>query len=65
MTDKEVAEIINEINSYLYKTIYEEVSFSTMLKVDKFLMNLKENIRLKGGLINDRTSKGNGTSQKK
>lgn len=46
MTHSEVIEIVNEIGNYLYKTAYEELSFTTMLKVDSYLHNLKEKIRL-------------------
>lgn len=64
MTEKEVCEVINEISDYLYKTAYEEVSFTTMLKVDGFLLNLKERIRLEG-MERDRIKKGNGIKKEK
>lgn len=64
MTEKEACEVINEISDYLYKTAYEEVSFTTMLKVDRFLLDLKERIRLEG-MERDRTKKGNGIKKEK
>ena len=64
MTEKEVCEVINEIGDYLYKTVYEEVSFTTMLKVDGVLLNLKERIRLEG-MKRDRIKKGNGIKKEK
>ena len=64
MTEKEVCEVINEISDYLYKTAYEEVSFTTMLKVDGFLLDLKERIRLEG-MERDRIKKGNGIKKEK
>lgn len=64
MTEKEVCEVINEISDYLYKTVYEEISFTTMLKVDGFLLNLKERIRLEG-MERDRIKKGNGIKKEK
>lgn len=58
MTNNEVIELINDISDYLYKTAYEEISFTTMLKVDKFLLELKEKIRLEE-VFNDRSQKRN------
>lgn len=64
MTHNEVVEIINEIGDYLYKTAYDEISFTTMLKVDGYLHNLKEKIRLEG-LHLDRSTNRNRTKKEK
>ena len=57
MTKKEVIEIINKISDYLVDKLYGEVSLYTMLKIDKFLLDLKEEIRLEE--TNDRITKTN------
>ena len=64
MTHNEVIDVINEINDYLFKTAYDELSFTTMLKVDSYLHNLKEEIRLEG-LKNDRSVERNRIEKKK
>ena len=58
MTHNEVIDVINEINDYLFKTAYDELSFTTMLKVESYLHNLKEEIRLEG-LKSDRSVERN------
>ena len=44
MSNNEVIEIIDKINNYLYKTAYNEISFTTMLKVEKFIEDLKKEV---------------------
>lgn len=58
MTKKEVIEMIVKIEEYLQKTAYEEISWTTFLKVDKFFLDLKEKIRLEE-VFDDRTRKTN------
>ena len=64
MTHNEVIDVINEINDYLFKTAYDELSFTTMLKVESYLHNLKEEIRLEG-LKSDRSVERNRIEKKK
>ena len=64
MTHNEVIDVIDEINDYLFKTAYDELSFTTMLKVDSYLHNLKEEIRLEG-LKSDRSVERNRIEKKK
>lgn len=45
MTKKEVIEIINNIEDYLRKTAYNEISWTMFLKVDKFFENLKDELK--------------------
>ena len=44
MKNIEVVKIINKINDYLYEKLIYEVSLTTMLKVDKFLQDLRDEI---------------------
>ena len=64
MTHNEVIEVINGISDYFYKVAYDEISFTTMLKVDSYLHNLKEEIRLEG-LRSDRSVERNRIEKKK
>ena len=64
MTHNEVIDVINEINDYLFKTAYDELSFTTMLKVESYLHNLKEKIRLED-LKSDRSVERNRIEEKK
>lgn len=64
MTHNGIICVINEINDYLFKTAYDELSFTTMLKVESYLHNLKEEIRLEG-LKSDRSVERNRIEKKK
>ena len=55
MTQKEIVEYIEK---YIQEKVYDEISFTTMLKVDKFFLDLKEKIRLEE-TFNDRIEKTN------
>lgn len=57
MSKNKTIEVINCISNYLVNTIYEEISLTSMLKIDKFLLDLKEKIRLEE--TNDRITKTN------
>lgn len=64
MTHNGIICVIDEISDYLFKTAYDELSFTTMLKVDSYLHNLKEEIRLEG-LKSDRSVERNRIEKKK
>lgn len=64
MTHNDVLDVIDEIGDYLFKTAYDELSFTTMLKVESYLHNLKEEIRLEG-LKSDRSVERNRIEKKK
>lgn len=51
-------QIVDKVIDYYNKNIMNDLSFTKMLKVEGFLHNLKEEIRLEG-LKNDRTRKTN------
>lgn len=48
-------QIIDEVHNMLYRLVYNEISFTTMLKVEDYFNNLKEKIRLEG-IENDRVA---------
>lgn len=64
MTHNGIICVIDEISDYLFKTAYDELSFTTMLKVESYLHNLKEEIRLEG-LKSDRSVERNRIEKKK
>ena len=37
-------QIIDEVHNMLYRLVYNEISFTTMLKVEKFIEDLKKEV---------------------
>lgn len=58
MNNKKFIELLNDINDFLYKNIYEEISFATFLKVEDYLHSLKEKLRLEE-VFSDRSKERN------
>jgi hypothetical protein len=58
MKHKEVIELVNDIQSYIFLTTAEELSFTTTLKVDEYFSKLRYKLE-KEEYDRDRIKKGN------
>lgn len=60
MTHKEVIELVNDINTYIFTVTTNELSFTTMLKVDEYFQKLRNKLIEEMWKTDDRTRNRNG-----
>lgn len=65
MKHREVIKLVNDIQSYIFLTTAEELSFTTTLKVDEYFDKLRNKLEEEEQLRYDRAFKRNGFEKKK
>lgn len=65
MKHREVIKLVNDIQSYIFLTTAEELSFTTTLKVDEYFDILRNKLEKEEQLRYDRAFKRNGFEKKK
>lgn len=65
MKHREVIKLVNDIQSYIFLTTAEELSFTTTLKVDEYFDMLRNKLEKEEQLRYDRAFKRNGFEKKK
>lgn len=65
MKHREVIKLVNDIQTYIFLTTAEELSFTTTLKVDEYFDILRNKLEKEEQLRYDRSFKRNGFEKKK